>query len=85
MKIIQTDKWYDPEGLNIPVPEKVFFEGTLDECLDKIDELCKKHNPSDRIYVSTIARTMHKGIYRPCNIEIYYMNAIAKKYYRIAD
>ena len=86
MKIVKTDKWYDPEGLGIQPPGKVFFEGTTEECFAKIAELQKLHNPNDRIFVEVLRfRTDPQGIERPDKIEVYYMNAIAKEIYAMEE
>lgn len=88
MKIIKTEKWYDPEGLNIPLPDAAFFEGTLDECFNKIAELSAKEDTSyaSRIFVKDLGWGKDsKGITRPNHIEIYYGWAQAKEYYRIVE
>jgi len=80
--VIETEKWYDPEGLNIPNDKKynIRFAGTREECRDKLKQ----------IEVDSQKHRDWKG--RPENIiedrgenfiTIYYTRAIAKATFMI--
>lgn len=58
-KVIRTDRWYDPEGLNIePNGDNVLFCGEENDCLnylrEKRAELVKENSDRDDISVSPI-------------------------------
>lgn len=93
-RIVKTNRWYDPEGLDIDDDRvEVVFEGTRKECDDKLVELYKelKAEFADRkdIDVSLMPerkRNPETGEISSLGkdyIEVYYLSAIAKEYYRI--
>lgn len=89
-KIIETRTWYDPEGCSAPDDEKVFFSGDLQACKKCFADLqaelkAKADKYKEEAQRYRIAPTMYFEMLDEHTIELYYPNAISKKYYILVE
>jgi len=84
-KIIKDDKWYDPEGLDIPTPPKTHFEGTREECYAEMRKLIERYENRQRdgISLETLDFDVYQGKCHPSHIAVYFLHAISKEYYKV--
>lgn len=72
--VIKTDRWYDPEGLNIPNKDyAIEYAGTYDECNDKLSQL-RNSVDNDWICLDKTGKDF---------VTLYYPHAIAKSTFSI--
>lgn len=72
--VVETNKYYDPEGLNIPGNKgKARFSGTYDECVDFVDRYVTSRENDNDVFIT------RKGD----SVELYYRRAIEKEYLTI--
>ena len=77
--LIQTEDWYDPEGLDIPRDGIIRYIGSIEECEDELDALAQKYKdkaskPWSRIYIE------HKN---DTEMSVYFANAKAREHFNV--
>lgn len=76
--LIETQRWYDPEGLDNPNDYDIEYSGTEDECRKKLQSIKDNAIAKNRDYSRIIIEKETKN-----SITIYYQSAMSRSTYSV--